>query len=81
MLETVRAYAALELTTAGERNDALEGLARYCIGSSRAAKGLIRPAQGEWLIACVTIWKITAAHLRGSLTLAGPAGRRTSRWG
>jgi predicted ATPase/DNA-binding XRE family transcriptional regulator len=50
MLETVRAYAALELTTAGERNDALEGLARYCIGeASRAAKGLIRPAQGEWL--------------------------------
>jgi hypothetical protein len=25
MLETVRAYAALELTSAGERDDALEG--------------------------------------------------------
>ena len=30
MLETVRAYAALELTAAGERDDAMEGLARYC---------------------------------------------------
>jgi predicted ATPase/DNA-binding XRE family transcriptional regulator len=50
MLETVRAYAALELTAAGERDDALEGLARYCTGeASRAAKGLVGPAQGEWL--------------------------------
>ena len=40
MLETVRAFAALELTAAGERDDALEGLARYCIGeASRAARG------------------------------------------
>jgi len=50
MLETVRAYAALELTSAGERDEALEGLARYCIWeASRAAKGLVGPAQGEWL--------------------------------
>ena len=50
MLETVRAYAALELTAAGERDDALEGLASYCIGeASRAAKGLMGPAQVEWL--------------------------------
>ena len=50
MLETVRAYAALELTAVGERNDALEGLARYCISeASRAAKGLMGPAQVEWL--------------------------------
>jgi len=50
MLETVRAYAALELTAAGERNDALEGLARYCTSeASRAAKGLMGPAQVEWL--------------------------------
>jgi predicted ATPase/DNA-binding XRE family transcriptional regulator len=49
-LETVRAFAALELTAAGERDDALEGLACYCIGeASRAAKGLVGPAQGEWL--------------------------------
>jgi predicted ATPase/DNA-binding XRE family transcriptional regulator len=50
MLETVRAYAALELAEAGERDDALEGLARYCTGeASLAAEGLVGPAQGEWL--------------------------------
>ena len=50
MLETVRAFAALELTAAGERDDAMEGLARYCVGeASRAAKGLMGPAQVEWL--------------------------------
>jgi predicted ATPase/transcriptional regulator with XRE-family HTH domain len=50
MLETVRAYAALELTAAGERDDALEGLARYCTGeASLAVEGLVGPAQVEWL--------------------------------
>ena len=50
MLETVRAYAALELTAAGERDDALEGLARYCTAEAfLAAKGLVGPAQAEWL--------------------------------
>jgi len=50
MLETVRAYAALELTAAGERDDAMEGLVRYCAAeASMAADGLIGPAQGEWL--------------------------------
>ena len=50
MLETVRAYAALELTTAGERDDALEGLVRYSTAeASLAAEGLAGPAQVEWL--------------------------------
>jgi predicted ATPase len=50
MLETVRAYAALELNAAGERDDAMEGLVRYCISeSSLAAEGLVGPGQGEWL--------------------------------
>jgi predicted ATPase/DNA-binding XRE family transcriptional regulator len=50
MLETVRAYAALELTAAGERDDALAGLARYCTGDAAlAAEGLVGPAQAEWL--------------------------------
>jgi len=50
MLETVKAFAALELTAAGERDDAMEGLAQYCVTeASRSAKGLIGPAQGEWL--------------------------------
>jgi len=50
MLETVRAYAALQLTASGERDDALEALARYCTGEgSLAAEGLVGPAQADWL--------------------------------
>src|SRR5262245_662840 len=50
MLETVRAYAALELAAAGERDDALEGLARYSTGeASVAATGLVSSTQAEWL--------------------------------
>ena len=39
MLETVRAYAALELTASGERDDALEALARYCTGEAVTRRG------------------------------------------
>jgi len=50
MLETVRAYAALELTASGERDDAMDALARYCTReASLAAEGLVGPAQAEWL--------------------------------
>jgi predicted ATPase/DNA-binding XRE family transcriptional regulator len=50
MLDTVRAYAARELTASGERELAMEGLARYCSGeAARAAEGLVGPAQREWL--------------------------------
>ena len=50
MLETVRAYAALELTIAGERDDAVEGLVRYSTAEAfLAAEGLVGPAQVEWL--------------------------------
>jgi predicted ATPase/transcriptional regulator with XRE-family HTH domain len=50
MLETVRDYAALELTAAGEHEDALDGLARYAmVEASLAAEGLLGPAQVEWL--------------------------------
>ena len=50
MLETVRAYAALELAAAGERDDAMEGLVGYSTGeASLAADGLVGPAQAEWL--------------------------------
>ena len=50
MLETVRAYAALELAAAGERDDAMEGLVRYCTGQAAlATEGLFGPAQIEWL--------------------------------
>ena len=50
MLETVRAYAVLALTAAGERDDALEGLARYCAAEAASAgAGLVGSAQAEWL--------------------------------
>jgi hypothetical protein len=50
MLETVRAYAVLALTTAGERDDAMEGLVRHCTGEAAlAAEGLVGPAQARWL--------------------------------
>jgi predicted ATPase/DNA-binding XRE family transcriptional regulator len=50
MLETVRAYAAMELTASGERDDAMEGLVRYAHAeSSLAATGLLGPSQVEWL--------------------------------
>jgi predicted ATPase/DNA-binding XRE family transcriptional regulator len=50
MLETVRAYSAIELEATGERDDAMEGLVRYCTReASLAAAGLVGPAQAEWL--------------------------------
>jgi predicted ATPase/DNA-binding XRE family transcriptional regulator len=50
MLETVRAYAVRELTKAGEREGALDGLARYCSREAAlAGDGLMGPAQVEWL--------------------------------
>jgi predicted ATPase/DNA-binding XRE family transcriptional regulator len=50
MLETVRAYARLELDAAGERDAALERTARYCAReASKAADGLVAPTQVEWL--------------------------------
>jgi predicted ATPase/DNA-binding XRE family transcriptional regulator len=50
MLETVRAYAARELIVAGQFDDAMEGLVRYCTGeASLAEEGLVGPAQADWL--------------------------------
>jgi len=50
MLETVRAYAANELISANERDEAMEGLVRYCTAEAAlAAEGLVGPAQVEWL--------------------------------
>ena len=48
MLETVRAYAALELAAAGERDEAMEGLVRYCTAeASLAAEGMVGPEQAR----------------------------------
>jgi predicted ATPase len=50
MLETVRAYAGLELVARGEDEDAMKGLARYCTSEAAlASSGLLGPAQVEWL--------------------------------
>jgi hypothetical protein len=50
MLETVRAYAALELAAAGERDDAVEGLVRYCTHEAVLAReGLVGPEQLQFL--------------------------------
>jgi predicted ATPase/DNA-binding XRE family transcriptional regulator len=50
MLDTVRTYAGRELAASGERDDAMEGLVRYCTAEAgRAADGLVGPAQAEWL--------------------------------
>jgi predicted ATPase/DNA-binding XRE family transcriptional regulator len=50
MLETVRAYARLELVAAGEHDDAMAGQVRYCLAEAAlAAEGLVSAAQIEWL--------------------------------
>jgi predicted ATPase/transcriptional regulator with XRE-family HTH domain len=50
MLETVRAYAALELAGSGERDDVMEGLARfYAAESTRFAEGVVGRDQVWWL--------------------------------
>jgi predicted ATPase/DNA-binding XRE family transcriptional regulator len=50
MLETVRAYAVLELTASGEHEDALEALANYCTAEATlAAEGLVGLTQADWL--------------------------------
>jgi predicted ATPase/DNA-binding XRE family transcriptional regulator len=50
MFETVRAYAALELAAAGERDEACEGLARYCVKQGLQAEIVLAgAAQAAWL--------------------------------
>lgn len=50
MLETVRAYAALQLAAANEADDAMDGLVCHCSDEAgRAAIGLTGDTQAEWL--------------------------------
>ena len=49
MLDTIRAYAMLELAAAGERDDAFERLAHYAVvEAARAAEGLVGTDQIRW---------------------------------
>ena len=66
MLETVRAFAALELDATGERDDALEGLARSCSRESGGAKrGWSGRLKSNGSTASATTSTITASHWRG----------------
>jgi predicted ATPase/DNA-binding XRE family transcriptional regulator len=50
MLQTVRAFASLELDASSDRDDAMEGLVRYCcVESALAAEGLVKDDQINWL--------------------------------
>jgi predicted ATPase len=50
MFETVRAFAAAELEAAGEREDAMDGLTRYCLREAALAdEGLFGSGQIQWL--------------------------------
>jgi predicted ATPase len=50
MLETVRAYARLELSVSGEQDEAMEGLVNYCQHEvTEASSGLAGMEQSEWL--------------------------------
>jgi predicted ATPase/DNA-binding XRE family transcriptional regulator len=50
MLETVQAYAASELAASGERDEAFDGLAGYCVyQAAEAGQRLVEPSQIEWL--------------------------------
>ena len=72
MLDTVRAYAALELTAAGERDDAFEGLVRYSIGeASDAAEGLVGPEQ----VKCLDRVREDLESYRGTLAWLIERGR------
>ena len=72
MLDTVRAYAALELTAAGERDDAFEGLVRYCTGeASHAADGLVGPEQ----VRCLDRVREDLESYRGTLAWLIERGR------
>ena len=72
MFETVRAYAARELTATGERDEALEGLVHYCTREAAlAAEGLVRPAQVEWLDRV----RDDLENYRGALTWLVEGGR------
>ena len=61
MLDTVRAYAARELAASGERDDALEGLVRYCTDeASSPPRGWLALTRSIGWAECVRTWRATA---------------------
>jgi predicted ATPase/DNA-binding XRE family transcriptional regulator len=82
MLETVRAYAALELAATGERDDALEGLAGYGIAeAANAAEGLVGPRQAEWLDRVRDELEIYRSVLAWLIERGRPAEAADIAWG
>jgi len=82
MLETVRAYAALKLTASGERDGALEALARHCTReASLAADGLVGPAQAEWLDRVRDDLENYRAAMRWLIERGCPAEASEIAWG
>jgi predicted ATPase/DNA-binding XRE family transcriptional regulator len=80
MLESVRAYAALELAAADERDDAMDGLVRYSTAEAgQAAEALVGPAQVEWFhrvrddlesYRCALAWLIAHGRLADATDIA-----------
>ena len=82
MLETVRAYAGLQLTASGERDDVLEAVARYCTGEATlAAEGLVGPAQADWLERVRDDLENYRVALRWLIERGVPSTRPSSRGG
>jgi predicted ATPase len=82
MLETVRAYAALQLAAAGERDEALKGLAHYVsVKPPLPLKGWWDLHKPNGWIACMTISGTIVAHCHGSSSAAVPPRRPTSHAG
>jgi len=79
MLETVRAYAVLELNVAGEHEDAMDGLCAIALPKPRSPpKGSSDLTQAEWLDRVQEDARLTAAALTWLIERGRPTKRPTS---
>jgi non-specific serine/threonine protein kinase len=82
MLETVRAYARLELSAAGERDDVWNELVGFCLNEvSQAAVGLGGTEQGEWLNRIRDEFESYRAALTWLIEKRRPADASDVAWG
>jgi predicted ATPase/DNA-binding XRE family transcriptional regulator len=82
MMETVRAYAAIELAATGEGDEAFKGLSRYCaMQGARAELGLIGSTQAEWLDRMRDDLENHRAALRWLIERGEAAGACDIAWG